>query len=347
MVIKENSFLYKLKEKLVPFLTLVLIAALIWVAFGSKIPGLIPLLREGDGEKIAAYLAQETGIKGMIAVMILQGVQVASVVLPGMAIQVAAGLLYGWPIGTVLCYIGFVVANWLVFAFARRVGSDKLRTVSMGKWSQWFMEKLQSTPPMFMVAIANMVPAIPNGIIPYIAAKTKITTKEYVLSVASVCWIQIMTSCMAGQFIIRGQWLFTAIAIAVQCLVIVLALWQKDWIISTFDKRYQTRAIKRANRKAKRDAEVRAREAEKAAQKEAEYRPENVPETRPEKMVGSAAEVVTNNLPGSVTESGPDNVTKCISENVSVSLPGNLPGNVMTTSPEKVTMSMTGQWERR
>ena len=95
MDIRENSFWYKLKEKLVPILMVIVIAILIWIAFGNKIPGLIPLLKEGDGEKIADYLAQETGIKGVIAVILLQMIQVVSIVLPGSCrsdLRMAAGL---------------------------------------------------------------------------------------------------------------------------------------------------------------------------------------------------------------------------------------------------------------
>ena len=96
MDIRENSFWYKLRKKLVPILVIIVVAILIWFAFGNKIPGLIPLLKEGDSQKIADYLAQETGIRGVIAVILLQAIQVASIVMPGMAIQVAAGLIYGW-----------------------------------------------------------------------------------------------------------------------------------------------------------------------------------------------------------------------------------------------------------
>ena len=235
MDIKENSFWYKLKEKLVPILTVIVIAILIWFAFGTKIPGLIPLLKEGDGEKIADYLAQETGIKGVIAVILLQMIQVVSIVLPGMAIQVAAGLIYGWLQGFFMCYFGFVLSNLLIFVFARKMGSGRLREVSMGRTSQWLMEKLNGTKPQFMVVIANMVPAIPNGVIPFIAAKTDITAKEYVTAVAMGSWLQILTSCMAGQFIIQGKWMFTGIAIAFQCLVIVIILLKRDWFISRID----------------------------------------------------------------------------------------------------------------
>ena len=235
MDIRENSFWYKLKEKLVPILMVIVIAILIWIAFGNKIPGLIPLLKEGDGEKIADYLAQETGIKGVIAVILLQMIQVVSIVLPGMAIQVAAGLIYGWLQGFLMCYFGFVLSNLLIFVFARKMGSGRLREVSMGRTSQWLMEKLNGTKPQFMVVIANMVPAIPNGVIPFIAAKTDITAKEYVTAVTMGSWLQILTSCMAGQFIIQGKWMFTGIAIAFQCLVIVIILLKRDWFISRID----------------------------------------------------------------------------------------------------------------
>ena len=188
MDIRENSFWYKLRKKLVPILGVIVVAVLIWFAFGNKIPGLIPLLKEGDSQKIADYLAQETGIRGVIAVILLQGIQVASIVMPGMAIQVAAGLIYGWLEGFLMCYFGFVLSN------------------------------------LFMVVIACMVPAIPNGIIPYLAARTEITAKEYVSAVAMGSWLQILLACMAGQFIINGQWLYTVLTVVFQCLVIVIIL---------------------------------------------------------------------------------------------------------------------------
>ena len=193
---------------------------------------LLYCLKEGDSQKIADYLAQETGIRGVIAVILLQAIQVASIVMPGMAIQVAAGLIYGWLEGFLMCYFGFVAANLCVFLFARRMGSDRIKDVSMSPTSQWLMEKLNGTKPQFMVAIACMVPAIPNGIIPYLAARTEITARDYVGAVAMGSWLQILLACMAGQFIINGQWLYTVLTLLFQCLVIVIILLKKDWFLS-------------------------------------------------------------------------------------------------------------------
>ena len=231
MDIRENSFWYKLKEKLIPVLVVIAVAILIWFAFGDKIPGLIPLLKEGDSQKIADYLAQETGIKGVIAVILLQAVQIASIVMPGMAIQVAAGLIYGWLKGFLMCYIGFVVSNLLVFLFARKMGSDRIRDVSMGRTAQWLLEKLNGANPKFMVVVANMVPAIPNGIIPYITARTDITAIDYVKAVAMGSWLQILLSCLAGQFIISGKWLYTVLTVVFQFVVVIIILWKREWFL--------------------------------------------------------------------------------------------------------------------
>ena len=231
MEIRENSFWYKLKEKLIPVLVVIAVAILIWFAFGDKIPGLIPLLKEGDSQKIADYLAQETGIKGVIAVILLQAVQIASIVMPGMAIQVAAGLIYGWLKGFLMCYIGFVVSNLFVFLFARKMGSDRIRDVSMGRTAQWLLEKLNGANPKFMVVVANMVPAIPNGIIPYIAARTDITAIDYVKAVAMGSWLQILLSCLAGQFIISGKWLYTVLTVVFQFVVVIIILWKREWFL--------------------------------------------------------------------------------------------------------------------
>ncbi len=232
MEIRENSFWYKLRKKLMPLLTALLVMYLIWHAFGSMLPGLLPLLREGDQQAITAYLAEQSGVKGIVCVILLSMIQVVSIVLPGMAIHVAAGVIYGWWKAFLMCYFGFVSANTGVFIFAKKVKTNTLQRVSMGKRSVWLMEKLKSTKPPFMVAIASMIPAIPNGIIPYIAAQSDISVKDFTLAIMAGCWIQILTSCIAGSFIIQGDWLFTIITFIIQVIVIGIVIWKREWFLS-------------------------------------------------------------------------------------------------------------------
>lgn len=236
MDIKENSLWYKLRRKLVPISLTAAVLILVWRTFGNMLPGLIPLIREGNEREVAAYISRESGWKGVVLVLLLSGIQVASVVLPGMAIQVAAGLIYPWWQAFVLCYFGFVAANVIIFVFARSVGSrggtNRLSKVSMGKAGVWVLEKLKKTKPQFMVGVACLIPAIPNGIVPYLAATSTITTVQFGLAVASGCWIQILANCIAGSFLIRGQFLFTILAMVFQIAVIGLVVWKREWFLS-------------------------------------------------------------------------------------------------------------------
>lgn len=255
MDIKENSLIYKLKNKLGPVLLVAVMAFMIWEAFGPTLPGLIPLMRQGDEAQITAYLAEQSGWKGVLCVFLMAEIQVFSIVLPGMAIQVAAGLIYGWWKAFLICYVGFVTANGIIFYMATRGDRAKRRkkmeNISMSGKTVWLLEKLNSQNPRFMVTIACMIPAIPNGIIPYIAASTSLRTRDFARSVALGSWIQILCACLAGSFLIRGQYLFTIISLAAQCALIGLVVWKKDLILNLMDrteKRRKERLSARAGR---------------------------------------------------------------------------------------------------
>ena len=225
-----KEFWNKWKDRIIPVAMLIAVVYLVWLAFGRMLPGLIPLLREGNEEAIEHYLAQQSGIKGIISVLLLSMIQVVSVVLPGMAIQVAAGVIYGWWKAILICYTGFVIANLLVFYFDRSVGGES-GEIHVKGWAASFLKKLMDMDPVYMVGIACLIPAIPNGIIPHIAARSKATLKQFAIGVAGCCWIQILTSCLAGSFIIQGEWLFTILCIGAQVLLIAFIVWRRETVL--------------------------------------------------------------------------------------------------------------------
>ncbi|MBO4367208.1 MAG: hypothetical protein J5859_00730, partial [Clostridia bacterium] len=53
-------------------------------AFKIFLPGLEPLLKNGNEEEIIAYLEETGGMAGVVSVLILQVMQVISVVIPGL-----------------------------------------------------------------------------------------------------------------------------------------------------------------------------------------------------------------------------------------------------------------------
>ena len=161
----------------------------------------------------------------------LSALQVISIVLPGLPIHLAVGMIYGWVKASVVCYIGFVLGNALVFYAARRLGRRLGNYIPGLNRENWLTQKINSTHPAFVVALACMVPAVPNGAIPYIAARADITTRGYVMAVAATAWLQCVTNCLCGYFIILGQYAAAIIVFVIQLGIIGLISWKREALL--------------------------------------------------------------------------------------------------------------------
>ena len=224
----------KLRRRLPALGILFLTVLLIWGAFGRSFRSLLPLIREGDRDAIVTYLSVEDAIEGMVSVALLSALQVASVVMPGMIIHIAAGVLYNWWKAFILCYGGFVGGNVAIFWFARHLGKGSPYNINLGTVGTKILEMLTAAPPMFTVCVAFMIPGVPNGIVPYLAAKSGLTPKQYFIATAVGSWMQILASCMAGSFLIRGNIMFSVIAIFIQWAALAGVLWKREWFMERF-----------------------------------------------------------------------------------------------------------------
>ena len=81
---------------------------LVYLIFRSSAPGLMPAIKDGDTEAIEKYLESNANVKGMILTAVLQIVQVISIVIPSLPIQVAAGVVFGVLKGFIICHIANV-----------------------------------------------------------------------------------------------------------------------------------------------------------------------------------------------------------------------------------------------
>lgn len=202
------------------------------IAFSIFMPGLRPLLKNGNQEEIVAYLEQTGGRAGVITVFALQIMQVVSVVVPGLPIQFAAGIIYGWWKAFLICYSGFVIGNTAVFLFARHTGGQaQLPDESKNAKVQWFLNRMRNMNPRLAVAVGYLIPGVPNGMLPHVAARSSLSLGSFIAAVSMSSWIQIVCNCIAGGFIIKGQYGFFVMTIIVQILLILFIIWKRNWFM--------------------------------------------------------------------------------------------------------------------
>ena len=199
---------------------------LFYYAFLETILELIPAIEHGNLDEFTEVLRASNSRKGVIATMLLQAIQVWTVVISGTPIQVAAGIVYGTLAGFAMCHDAFTAAMTAYMVLWRKAGK---------KLEEWFpvqglfrksIDKVLSldTPPRYTVVLANMIPMVPNGIIPIVAAKMDITVPEFATAVWVGSFLNIFLHCAIGNVLIQGDWP-EALAFSGLMILMVVILW--------------------------------------------------------------------------------------------------------------------------
>lgn len=231
----------KILSRALVCLLIILMVGMIMLLFDRIFPGLLTRVRNRDIQGVEDYLDAEGGWKGMLCLFLLSLIQVASIVLPGMPIQVAGGVLYGWLESSLICYAGFVFGNALVFLLRRRLRRrfrkhfPKNHELSEEEAMEyWLTEQMRKQNPAVAVGLAMLVPGIPNGIIPHAAARADITGRGFVAAVMVTSWLQIVTNCLCGHLLIRGELFWIAVVYVLHFLLIGLIAWKRQEILGRF-----------------------------------------------------------------------------------------------------------------
>lgn len=158
----------------------VVVLSIILLSLNAILPGFADVLEHGDQQELVHYIRDFGSVGGVLLALLLQIVQIISIFFPGGPIQIAIGVVFGTLWGFIICHVGYVLANIAVFFSARRLGNrlDQLFSGNDASESR-FRFITESQHPGFVVALACLIPMLPNGLVPYIAARTKITTLQF------------------------------------------------------------------------------------------------------------------------------------------------------------------------
>ena len=170
---------------------------LIIETFRLLLPGLWTAFSSGDEQALSDYLTSEGRLRSFLTLWFLAFVQVVSLVIPAMPVQLAAGIAYGPWKGFVTSFSASVAANFLVFLLARRLAK--------------VIELRNSKNPWFYTILAFITPGLPNGIIPYAAAHANMKPKQFFAAVCISMPIPTLLTCLAGSYLVTGDWLFTVL----------------------------------------------------------------------------------------------------------------------------------------
>ena len=185
---------------------------LIIETFRLLLPGLWTAFSSGDEQALSNYLTSEGRLRSFLTLWFLAFVQVVSLVIPAMPVQLAAGIAYGPWKGFVTSFSASVAANFLVFLLARRLAKViELLTANSPKANTLLNSVRNSKNPWFYPILAFITPGLPNGIIPYAAANAGMRPKQFLAAIFISLPFPTLLTCAAGSFMLEGNWLFTVL----------------------------------------------------------------------------------------------------------------------------------------
>lgn len=215
----------KIQRMLLGLLLLVLLFLLGYLLITYTNPDLIRILTSGNQDAIEEMLRSETGLYAVLLTIAMEFLQTFSIIIPGLPINIAAGLVFGWFKGSIICTIGFVAANTAVFVIAKRVRGlvRKIVPSSAEKNSRWkFISEAKN--PLLMITLAFATPGVPNGFIPYVSSTLPVTTNMFALAVFCGSLPGIIFSNFIGHFLLRKNYIAVGILAVVWLLLYALAL---------------------------------------------------------------------------------------------------------------------------
>lgn len=159
------------------------------------------------------------GIKGYITIAILSMLQVMLPFLPAEPVQVIAGIAFGFPIGILCCTVGVILGNLFIFIMYKIYG-EKIHDYFVKNIHLDFDKTASSKKIVAIIFALYFLPAIPYGMICFLAASVKMKLPRYMTvtvlgAIPSVC-----IGVGLGHIAIEVSW-FISIAV---CLVLVTLL---------------------------------------------------------------------------------------------------------------------------
>jgi uncharacterized membrane protein YdjX (TVP38/TMEM64 family) len=165
------------------------------------------------------------GIWGPVVLFILFVLQVFFAFIPGQALMVACGFLYGFWSGFLISWLSLVVGGELAFVLARRYGRTfAAQWISTDVLARW--DKSSTGQDIAFFAVTLFMPLVPNDAMCYVAGLGKISRIRFsianLLGRGIACALTSAAGAFGGHISLQGWVILIVIGIAVGAIWLVL-----------------------------------------------------------------------------------------------------------------------------
>ena len=220
---KEKS---KKKYKILRIVILI-ITILLLIGLTIYLFPMIGKLFDEQEREIFKEEIQSTGIKGVLMLLGLQGVQILLPIIPGEPIEILAGMCFGPVGGLIFLMLSSCLITALIFFTVRKLG----KSFVYGVCSEEKIKKLENSKLFknskkieYIMLILFLIPGTPKDLLVYIAGLLPLKPLRFILISTFARIPSMISSTMAGASIVEGNLKLGIILYAITFLIVGIVI---------------------------------------------------------------------------------------------------------------------------
>ncbi len=169
-------------------------------------------------DKLQAFVG-EHWLAGTLIFIGVCIIQVVFALIPGEAVEIAAGVIFGPWWGTVICLVGITLGSCLVILLVRRFGRGFVESL-------YPREKIDSLPILndpkkrnVIIFLLFLIPGTPKDLITYIIGLTEVSIPMYIMLTTLARIPSIITSTFGGAAVGDGKILKAVIIFSITAVI--------------------------------------------------------------------------------------------------------------------------------
>jgi len=179
-----------------------------------------------SNEELSDHL-KDFGWRGYIVTTVLAMLQVVCTFLPAEPVQVLAGFTFGFPVGLLCCMIGILFGSTLIYML-QNVYGDQLRGFFVKKLHLDLEKVASSSKATFIIFVLYFLPAIPYGMICFLAASMGMRYRRYIIVTTLGALPSVCIGVGLGYITIVSHWIVSVCIFAALLILASVMFLKKD-----------------------------------------------------------------------------------------------------------------------
>lgn len=205
---------------------IVLMAIIVVVAW----PYIADVFSEGGVDRLVERV-QNAGAAGVLIVLGMQFLQVVVAFIPGEVVQIAAGLMYGPLLGTLVILVGCVISSSVVYKLVHVLGAPFVQGMVSTEHLEKFRAFEASGKLDIIVFVLFLIPGMPKDVFTYIVPLTDMPYKKFIVLTTVGRIPGVVASTYAASGFASGEMVGPIVVVAIAAVLALVAVVFRDKIM--------------------------------------------------------------------------------------------------------------------